>query len=199
MADVRDYFANVFVNQDTEAAIWNVAGFSSDFLIGAGVSVDALKATPKVGKFVSKFSKNAAMVLDAIRNVFRRLPGSNKLVPAIAGAIPSSAYDDIAMSIKNADETVTKAGYDVFKEVAESSGKKLNDLIGFIPKVNGELDSKIIKNADDFTKYFKTSPKGLTDFAFEEYLTKSMNGVGSFKMSNKTGKREFDGALGNIW
>ncbi|MDD6826014.1 MAG: hypothetical protein PUE12_07885, partial [Oscillospiraceae bacterium] len=194
-ADVRDYFANVFVNQDTEAAIWNVAGFSSDFLIGAGLGVDALKAAPKVGKFVSKFSKNAAMVLDALRNVFRRLPGSNKLVPAVAGAIPSSAYDDIAMSIKNADESVTKAGYDAFKEVVESSGKKLNDLIGFIPKVNGELDSKIIKNADDFTKYFKTSPKEIKGTAFEEYLSKSLNGLGSFKK----GGREFDGALGDVW
>lgn len=83
--------------------------------------------------------------------------------------------------------------------MVEASGNKLDDLIGFIPKVNGQLDSKIIKNADDFSKYFKTSPKGLTDFAFEEHLTKSMNGVGSFKMSNKTGKREFDGALGNVW
>ena len=142
-ADVRDYFANVFVNQDTKAAIWNVAGFSSDFLIGAGISVDALKAVPKVGKFVSKFSKNAAMVLDALRNVIRRLPGSNKLVPAIAGAIPSSAYDDIYYSVKNGDR-LTKEGYEVFEQVCKEGGKNISKTTKFIVQ-NSDLASDIAK------------------------------------------------------
>lgn len=200
VADVRDYFANVFVNQNTSAAIWNVAGWSTDFLIGAGVGVDSVKIAPKVGKFVSKFSKDTAKVFDALRNVLKRFPNSNKLVPAIAGAIPSNAYDDIAMSIKDAEVSVTKSGYKAFEEVVEASGKKLNDLIGFIPKVNGELDSKIIKNADDFSKYFKTSPKGLDGRGFEKYLVDSLHGEGSFKTRiPTTGTREFDGKLGDVW
>ena len=66
--------------------------------------------------------------------------------------------------------------------IVESSGKKVSDLIGFVPKVNGQLDSKIIKNADDFSKYFKTSPKGLIGNKFEDYLTNSLHGEGSFKI-----------------
>ena len=84
--------------------------------------------------------------------------------------------------------------------IVESSGKKVSDLIGFIPKVNGQLDSKIIKNADDFSKYFKTSPKGLIGNKFEDYLTNSLHGEGLFKTRiPTTGIREFDGKLGNVW
>lgn len=194
VADVRDYFANVFVNQDSKLAICNVAGWSTDFIVGAGVGVDALKSFPKVSKFITKFSDDVPKILEAITKVIR-LPGFNKMVPELAGAIPAGVYDDIAKSIAEGNCKVTKADYKCIETIFEASGNKIDDIIGFVPKVGNELSSKIIKNADDFSKCFKTSPKGLIGKEFEKYLVDSMNGIGSFKK----GGREFDGALDDVW
>lgn len=109
VADVRDYFANVLVNEDSKSAICNVAGWTTD-LIGAGVGVDALKAAPKLGKFATKFSNDITKVLDAIRNVIR-IPGFNKMVPQLAGAIPTSAYQNIAESIGEGSCKILKSDY----------------------------------------------------------------------------------------
>ncbi len=121
-ADVRDYFANVFVNQDSKAAIWNVFGWSMDLIPIAGVSVDGAKVISKVSKFVSKFSDDIPKVFEAISKALR-LPGFNKLTPQLAGAVPMSSLDNIAKAMAEGSIKVTKADFNQAKTIFKAANK----------------------------------------------------------------------------
>ena len=62
VADARDYFANIFVNLDSWAALANLGGFILD-LTPAGAAGDAAKALSKLEKFVVKHADDVPNLL----------------------------------------------------------------------------------------------------------------------------------------
>ena len=81
-ADARDYFANVFVNQETSSALINLSGFLLDFAPAAGVAGDAAKILPKLADFIIRYVDDAPKVLDAIIQTTKHFPGLlQRIVP----------------------------------------------------------------------------------------------------------------------
>lgn len=88
-ADARDYFANVFKNQDTLAALLCLGGFLLDLATsGAGGSAtDVVKAAPKVGKFVTKYADDAPKVVEAISQVSKQISKNDEALAALIKAL----------------------------------------------------------------------------------------------------------------
>lgn len=140
-ADARDYFANVFVNQDTGAAILNLGGFLLDFIPGAGSAGDAAKAFPKLARFISKYADDAPKVIDAIIQATKQFPNADEVIPGLIKVLPVGAMDEVVDAVKNGDK-VTKADYKKLAAVLEASGKNADEALGFIAKNANEINFK---------------------------------------------------------
>ena len=158
-ADARDYIANLFVNQDTWAAIMNVAGFILDLIPGAGEVTDVGKALPKLGKFVAKHSDDAAKVIMAIVESVKHFPNADDVIPGLVKILPVGSLDNIAKSVKNGNK-ITKIDYSnvskVFKAASETMDfgsdlkpqKLLDELINSNVKYTFSDIVAITKNPD---------------------------------------------------
>lgn len=177
MADVRDYFANVFVNLDTWAAIFNVGGFVLDFIPAAGVAGDAAKALPKLGRFVAKYADDAPKVVEAIIRSSKLFPNADEVLPGLVKILPAGALDDIAGSIKNGDK-ITKADYTELQKVFETAGKNLDETVEgmFKPireqmlespsaKLWGILEDGTNQGVKHFADYWKNYPEHIPSLA----------------------------------
>lgn len=167
VADARDYFANVFKNLDTLAALLCVGGFLLDLVPGVGSAGDAVKAAPKVGKFVTKYADDAPKVVEAISQVSKQMSKNDDVLPALTKALPLSTLDNIADSTKKIDR-VTKADFTRILNTLKSAGYKGDNLLG-----------AVIKNTDDYIPHeviekMKVAQKNLTEedliFAIESNI-----------------------------
>ena len=127
-ADARDYFANIFVNLDTKAALFNLGGFLLDFIPGGGSAGDAAKAFPKVGRFIGKYADDAPKVAEAIIQGSKHFPESVDAVKGIAKVLPAGAIDDVCDSIKNGSK-LTKKDYDKLLDVCKVAGKNTDEVV----------------------------------------------------------------------
>jgi len=189
VADVRDYFANVFVNLDTWAAIFNVGGFVLDFIPAAGVAGDATKALPKLGRFVAKYADDAPKVVEAIIRSSKLFPNADEVLPGLVKIIPAGALDDIAGSIKNGDN-ITKADYTELQKVFETAGKnadetvegmgstvdpnKLNRIFG---KTEHNLDTLLSKFGEDKVKAYNALEKATQQYVNSNKITGTFKDV----------------------
>jgi hypothetical protein len=148
-ADARDYFANVFVNLDTKAALLNLAGFFLDFVPGAGSAGDATKTFSKIGRFIGKYADDAPKVAEAIVQVSKHFPESEDVVKGIAKVLPAGAIDDVCESIKNGSK-LTKKDYDKLVDVCKAAGKNADDIIQISPHALKIINGKINKIAKKY-------------------------------------------------
>ncbi len=128
VADARDYFANVFKNWDTWAALANLGGFLLDLAtLGAGGSAaDVAKAAPKVGSFISKNADDAPKVIDAITQVSKELSKGDDSLSAVVKSLDPKTIDKIEDSVKNA-QNITKNDYTKLVDVLKAVGKKVDE------------------------------------------------------------------------
>ncbi len=127
-ADARDYFANVFVNLDTKAAILNLTGFILDIVPGAGSVGDAAKAFPKLSRFIGKYADDAPKVVEAIVQGAKEFPNSDEVIEGIAKILPTGVIDDVCDSVKNGSK-LTKSDYNKLIEVCEAAGKNSDEVV----------------------------------------------------------------------
>lgn len=128
VADARDYFANVFVNLDTLAALANLGGFILDIIPGVGTAGDVAKALPKLGRFVAKYADDAPKVMEAIIKASKSFPASDEVIPALVKILPAGTVDNIIKSVKNG-ECFTEANYARLINVCESAGKNADEIV----------------------------------------------------------------------
>lgn len=138
VADARDYFANVFKNLDTGAALLNLGGFLIDFAPAAGATTDFIKAAPKLAKFVAKHSDDAPKVIDAVVQSSKQISNGDDALVSLAKSLDPKTIDTIADSTKKLDK-VTKADFERILDALKSAGYNGDNLIG-----------AVIKNADDY-------------------------------------------------
>lgn len=122
VADGRDYFANIFVNLDTKAALLNLSGFLLDLVPGVGSAGDAAKAFPKLSRFIGKYADDAPKVAEAIVQGAKEFPHSDEVIKGVAKILPAGAIDDVCDSIKNGGK-LTKADYKQVKSLVEATDK----------------------------------------------------------------------------
>lgn len=124
-ADARDYFANVFVNQDTGAALLNLGGFLIDFIPVAGAAGDAAKAFPKLARFVAKYADDAPKVIDAIIQTSKQFPSADEVLPGLIKVLPVGTLDEIVDAVKSGDK-ITKADYEKLTKLLKAADKIVN-------------------------------------------------------------------------
>lgn len=149
VADARDYFANIFKNLDTGAALMNLGGFLIDFVPIAGNVADFVKAAPKVGKFVAKYADDTPKVVEAIVQTSKQLSKDDDAFLALAKALPADTIDDIADSLKNADN-ITKVDYEKALDILEAAGKDTKELVS-----SGELILKGTNYSNEYAQKLK--------------------------------------------
>ena len=125
--DARDYFANVFVKLNTKDALWNVGGFLLDLAPLAGSATDTTKVISKIERFAVKHSDDAPKVIEAISRISRVFPKSEKMIPAIAGALPASTLDSLVDTVKNGDN-LTTANYNRIVDICKAAGKNVDEI-----------------------------------------------------------------------
>lgn len=124
-ADARDYFANVFVNWDTGAALLNLFGFLIDLAPVAGAVTDAAKASPKLAKFISKNSKDAPKVVEAVTQTSKQLSRDDGALSALVKNFDAKTINNIENSVKST-KNITRANYSQSLGILEIAGKKVN-------------------------------------------------------------------------
>lgn len=128
VADARDYFANVFKNGDTWAALANLGGFLLDLAtLGAGGStVDVAKAAPKIEAFISKNANDAPKVIEAITQTSKQFSKGNDALSAVKHLDPKTIdkIDEAVKSVKN----ITKDDYTKLVNVLKAVGKKVDEI-----------------------------------------------------------------------
>lgn len=152
LADARDYFANVFQNGDTLAALLNLAGFLLDLAtLGMGGSAtDVAKAAPKVGAFISKNADDAPKVVDAITQVSKKLPKGDDALSAVAKSLDAKTIDKISDSLLNT-KNITKDDYTKLVNVLKAAGKKVDEIDQITSFLN-RLPEKDIKHIIEGSK-----------------------------------------------
>lgn len=128
VADARDYLADVFVNGDTKAALWDLGGLILDLIPGGGSAGDAAKAIPKIGRFVGAHSKDASKAINAISKSAEHLPESEKIVSKVLKILPAGALDDLADSVKSGKK-LTQKEYDKLLDICKASGKNTDEIV----------------------------------------------------------------------
>ena len=127
-ADARDYFANVFVNQETSSALINLSGFLLDFAPAAGVAGDAAKILPKLADFIIRYVDDAPKVLDAIIQTTKHFPGLERALPDLVHLLPVGVIDNLAKSVKNT-ENLTQTQYAKILNIVDAAGKNADEVI----------------------------------------------------------------------
>lgn len=130
VADARDYFANIFKNRDTWAAIANLGGFLLDLVTsGAGGSAaDVAKAAPKVGAFISKNADDAPKVIDAITQTSKQLSKGDDALSAVVKSLDAKTLDKIADSIENA-KNITKEDLFKYIDILKAAGRNSDEIL----------------------------------------------------------------------
>jgi hypothetical protein len=125
-ADVRDLFANIFINCDTESAYINTAGLLLEFVpYGAGIATDSTKAATKVGRFIARNINNAPMILDGVATVVRILP--DHLIADVAKLLPASSFDNIVDALKQTD--IDKSTFDRLRALYDGAGRNFDEVL----------------------------------------------------------------------
>lgn len=127
-ADARDYFANIIVNQNTEAAILNVFGFVMDFIPIAGSAEDVAKVLPKLSRFIIRYADDVPKVMEAILQVAKQFPHSDDIVLGVARILPVGAVDDICDSLKRGSK-LTGNDYAKLIDICEAAGKNADEVV----------------------------------------------------------------------
>lgn len=160
LADARDYFANLFKNLDTWAAILNVAGFCTDLLTyGSEYGTDVAKTAPKLTRFITKYADDTPKVIDAISQTSKAISQNDEALSILVKALPDSSLNKIADSIKNA-QNITKADYLESLDILKAAGKNIDSLRIPLSELN-VIDSKrvldlVSQYGDDAVKIFDT-------------------------------------------
>ena len=126
-ADIRDYFANTIVNENTKAALWNEVCAFLDALPGLGVMTDGSKIIPKLGRFAVKHSDDSASVVKVISKVSEDYPSIMKSV---------SKSDELTDAIKKSatDRNLTRESLEKIVKCADEAGVVLNKTSDIIKK-----------------------------------------------------------------
>ena len=124
-ADLRDYFANMFVNCNTIDSLINWGGFLIDIFPGIGTGGDTAKSFAKIGKYVYKYADDAPKVAEAISKSAKYGSEVGEFVTDLSKHLPSGTLDKISDSIKSGKK-LTKADYKQLQNVFEASGKSLD-------------------------------------------------------------------------
>lgn len=150
VADARDYFANVFKNQDTLAALLCLGGFLLDLATsGAGGSAaDVVKAAPKVGKFVTKYADDVPKVVEAISQVSKQISKNDEVLAALIKALPNSSVDNIIKAIQKGNG-ITYNDFQKLTKALNEAGESIPDLIDGIKFKNFNALKKALKLNSD--------------------------------------------------
>lgn len=178
VADARDYFANVFKNLDTLAALLCLGGFLIDFVPAVGATGDLVKATSRAAKFVVKNVDNIPKIIDAVTKTSKFISKNDDALSMIAKAIPASTLDEIADSVKNV-KRITKADFAKTLELLEAAGKNVGALKTFLSKLNPSDAQRVVdlvsKYGDDainaFEKYGENILKAINKCSLENSKT----------------------------
>ena len=128
VADARDYFANIFKNQDTPAALLNLGGFLVDLATyGADIATNIAKAASKLGEFISKNADDAPKVIDAITKVSKQLSKGDDATRAVVKNFDAKTIGNIENSLKST-KNITKDDYTKLVNVLTAVGKKVDEI-----------------------------------------------------------------------
>ena len=194
VADTRDYFANIFKNLDTGAALISLGGIIADLTGAAGVAVDVGKAVSKVGEFVVKYADDAPKVFDAIIQSSKFFENNDEFFPVLAKLIPAGTIDNIVDSIRNGSK-MTKADHSAAQELCEAAGKNLDEIIDDMLE---ELDwnSIVTKKGETriahVTKHTIPQPKRQSHGVFNDNAEKMVNAA----WENRKGVKPIDDGMG---
>ena len=99
------------------------------FLLIAGEATDTTKAISKLERFAVKYADDAPKVLDAITKASKLFPESEKVVPALANVLPSSALDNLVNAVKSG-ENMTASDYNKIVDLCKAAGKNVDEIEG---------------------------------------------------------------------
>jgi len=153
VADGRDYIANVFVNGNTAGALMNLGGCLMDAIPFAGGAGDAVKAVPKVAKFIIKHTDDVPLIVGAITLLTKRLPDAEKVIAKLVKKLPASSFDELALAVEGGGK-LTKSEYKSLKVVFEASGRNIDDAVEMSLKVGTKIHERIIDIAQKFNKSY---------------------------------------------
>lgn len=173
VADLRDYFANVFKNRDSVMAIVNWLGAIIDISGAPGVAVDVGKTTYKLGKFVAKYADDAPKVIEAIIRSSKLFPDSEEVIPGLAKIISSDTLETLEKSIKKG-YNLTRADYVKTVELFDASGEAKKIL-----NISEKLDIKTHYDIDAVVWLEEAKKRGqLIDKGVNKHGEKLSKGLG---------------------
>ena len=136
VADARDYFANVFKNRDTFAALLNLGGFLADLATcGADIATDAAKAAPKLGMFISKNPDDASKITEAITQTSKQLSKDDGALSPLVKNFDAKTISNIEKSLKST-KNITRANYSKLLGILETAGKNVDSSKSILSTLN---------------------------------------------------------------
>lgn len=129
IADARDYFANIFKNRDTLAALMNLGGFLADLATyGGDIATNIAKAASKLGKFISKNADDAPKVIDAITQVSKQLSKGDEALSAVVKNLDAKTLNQIEDLLKNT-KNITKKDFFKYIDILKAAGRNADEIL----------------------------------------------------------------------
>lgn len=146
----RDYFADIFKNQDTLAALLDLGGFLVDLATyGGDIATDIAKAASKLGKFISENANDAPKVVEAITQTSKQFSKGTDALPALVKEFDAKTIDNIADSLKST-KNITRADYSKSLNILEIAGKNVDSGKSILSTLNSVDAMRVTELANKY-------------------------------------------------